>query len=306
MSQSTSSTVLHVGLHKTATTSLQMNLFRRGVRPYFGLHGAPDWQTARRAWFLALLQGAPMPAPSQGKPFVFSDESVLLRAGGLAGATALATSIRDKVPNARLLLTARKPSSLLVSTYFQSLRVRRIAIGFRDGRPVHSSSVRFTDFGQWWELAQANRQVSIAGLIDYAELLARLRGVLGEGAVEVLPVEWIRHAPERYKATLCRLGFDNEEVTRFLAAPPENTRASKSLDRARPWGFAAGRWLDSKYPGGRWSTMLPGTAKVMLERVLYSASRSELPMGGPDPQLLAQIDTLYGSSWEHTVAGILK
>ena len=299
-------TVLHVGLHKTATTSLQMNLFRRSGRPYFGLHGAPGWETARRAWFPALMSGGDLPAHAAGKPFVFSDESILLRAGGLAGATALATSIRDRLPNARLVLTVRKPSALLVSTYFQSLRVRRIAIGFRDGRALQPSSLRFTDFGQWWALAQAHRERSVAGLIDYPELLGRLRAVLGQDAVEVLAVEWIRQAPERYAAALGRLGFADAEVASFLSAPAENTRASKSLDRARPWAFAAGRRLASADPQGKFGQWLPGPAKALLERALYSAPRAARPVGGPEPELLARIDALYAPGWDRIAAGDLR
>ena len=303
MSSSTPPSVVHVGLHKTATTSLQMNLFRHGARPYFGLHGAPGWETERRAWFPALMAGGDMPDQAAGKPFVFSDESILLRAGGLSGATALATSIRDRMPNAKLVLTVRKPSALLVSTYYQSLRVRRIAIGFRDGRALHASSLRFADFGQWWALAEAHRERSVAGLIDYPELLGRLRRVLGEDAVEVLAVEWIRHAPERYAATLGRLGFAGAEVASFLSAPAENTRASKSLDRARPWAFAAGQWLASAAPRAGGRLWMPGPAKSVLERLIYSAPKSGSPAGGPTPELLAHIEGKYHSGWEQILAG---
>lgn len=303
MSPPTPPTVVHVGLHKTATTSLQLNLFRHGARPYFGLHGAPAWETARRAWFPALMGGGDVPAHAAGNSFVFSDESILLRAGGLAGATALATSIRDSMPNAKLVLTVRKPSALLVSTYFQSLRVRRIAIGFRDGRAVHASSLRFADFGQWWALAEANRERSIAGLIDYPELLGRLRRVLGEDAVEVLAMEWIRQAPDRYAAALDRLGFADGEVASFLSAPAENTRASKSLDRVRPWAFAAGRWFASADPNGKIGQWLPGPARSIIERLIYSAPKSGSPTGGPELSLLAEIDETYRSGWEQVLAG---
>lgn len=296
-------TVVHVGLHKTATTSLQMNLFRRGARPYFGLHGDPAWEKARRAWFPALMSGGEIPGQARGQPFVFSDESVLLRAGGLEGAEGLARSIRGSMPGARLVVTVRKPSALLVSTYFQSLRVRRIAIGFRDGRAIHPSSLRFADFGEWWALAQAHRERSIAGLIDYPELLSRLRRVLGEQAVEVLPVEWIRHRPEQYAATLGRLGFGDGEVAAFLSAPAENTRASKSLDRARPWPYAAGRWLTSVAPPGVPGQWLPGGVKRLLEVALYSAPRSAGSVGGPQASLLAEIDARYRDGWEQVMAG---
>lgn len=69
MSPPTPPTVVHVGLHKTATTSLQMNLFRHGARRYSGLHGAPGWQAARRDWVPTLMAGGDMPAQAAGKPF---------------------------------------------------------------------------------------------------------------------------------------------------------------------------------------------------------------------------------------------
>jgi hypothetical protein len=294
-------TVVHVGLHKTATTSLQLNLFKNSARPYFGLHCSPGWETERLEWFPALMSGGFPPPQAGDGPFVFSDESILLRAGGLEGVTTLATSIRDRFSNPRVLVTARKPSLLLVSTYFQSLRVRRIAIGFRNGQAICQDSLRFADFANWWVLAKVNYQNSIAGLVDYAELLSRLRGVLGTDGVEVLPVEWINSAPDKYTNGLRRLGFTDEEATNFLGTSAENTRDSKSLDRARPWLYAAGKRLATTTTGERFSNMLPGPAKGLAERLIYSARRTNEPVGGPEPSLLASIDSEYDASWRQVV-----
>lgn len=58
-------TVVRVGLQKTATASLRMSGFRHGARPYFGLHGASGWETARRFWFAELMTGG----QAAGGPF---------------------------------------------------------------------------------------------------------------------------------------------------------------------------------------------------------------------------------------------
>src|SRR5690606_36451506 len=83
-----------------------------------------------------------------------------------------------------------------------------------------------------------------SGMLDFIALEQAFVEVLGRDRVQMLPVEWIRNAPEAYSSGLLRLGFSGDEIAAFLGAKPENVRASKSLDKIRPWAFRLGAWAD--------------------------------------------------------------
>ncbi len=289
--------VVHLGLHKTATTSLQLNLFRKATnRPYVGLHGTRDWERVRGAWFDALIGGDA--APGMPAPLVFSDESVLLRAGGVVGLDSLAKAVARVFPSCKIALTVRRPSSLLVSTYFQSLRGRRIALGFRGGRPVCDESLRFCSFDEWWRRLASDPDASLCGLLAYRRVAAAFENALGRDAVEVLPIEWLRDQPGRYAAGLERLGFEPADMRAFLAAGPENVRGSKTLDRMRPSAWNIGRLIESRGLGAWPARLMPGPLRSLAERAIYSGKRRDLVPGGPEPQLLAAIDAAHAADWQ--------
>ncbi len=263
--------ILHVGLHKTGTTFLQKNLFRQCEFNYHGLHGEPDWLSRREVWFEFLVGNCDQP-PEVCDRFIFSDESVLLRAGGIEGAELLGRRIGKAFENPKILITIRNPFELLESTYFQSLRVRCLAMGMETFRELHECDVRFMQFEEWLGRMIASQQVSLMGLLNY-QLLKRQLGVgVGIENVIMLPLEALKEQPGKYTTLLGAVGFNAEHVERLVNLPKENSTRQSRLRKERQSFSILGRKLSSS----RYSlpirglTSLPGL-RPMFERLLYSS-----------------------------------
>ena len=132
--------ILHVGLPKTATSALQQKyLSRHPGLTYIALErkgGAPDpeqrlnafvrWirteddlgpQKTKQTQFITALVTS---ARRRGKPVLFSEERFTGHFG--AGWRAKAQFAYEVFPDARILISIRKPVDLLRSNYFQHLR----------------------------------------------------------------------------------------------------------------------------------------------------------------------------------------
>lgn len=287
--------IFHLGLHKTGTTSLQKNLFAVGSLPYHGLHG-PSWASERQPWMDFFAGKGPAPLP-QSDDFVFSYEAALLRSGGLSGVDCVARQIATSFSAPRVLITVREPSSLLVSAYFQSLRLRRSAMGFRAGEAVYRDSVRFLYFEEWWNKLAASPEISLAGLLDYPRLRAALEKWLGPEGVVFLKLEELAKRTPSCSQKLQHLGFAPDAIDAFLHAPPENTGADKKLQKEQPAMFAIGRRLAQAGMSRPLSLALRATGLMHpAEKLLYGGgfeAKSRI-----DPQLLAGIREKYRPGFE--------
>lgn len=287
--------IFHLGLHKTGTTSLQKNLFAAGDLPYQGLHGT-GWDLHRQDWldFFIGRRAAPL---GRDEHFIFSYEAALLRSGGISGAGRLARQLATGFSSPRVMITVREPAALLVSAYFQSLRLRRSAMGFSEGEPVHRGSVRFMHFEEWWNMLAAAPEVSLAGLLDYPQLKATLEKELGPDRVVFLKLEEIAGKTASCREKLLRLGFGEVAIDAFLNAPPENTGEDKKLQRERPLLHAIGRRLDRAGLSRPLSLMLRSTALMRpAEKLLYGGrleAKSRI-----DPRLLDDIREKYRPGFE--------
>lgn len=287
--------ILHLGLHKSGTTSLQKNLFAIGSQPYHGLHGT-GWESERQPWMDFFAARGPAPL-TQRDGFVFSYEAVLLRSGGLSGVDGVARQIATSFSAPKVLITVREPSALLVSAYFQSLRLRRSAMGFRDGEAIYRDSVRFLYFEEWWNRLEAEQGISLAGLLDYPRLKTALEEWLGAEGVVFLKLEELAQQTPSCSEKLQRLGFEPDAIESLLHAPPENTGADKKLQKERPAMFAIGRWLAQAGLSRPLSLALRATGLMHpAEKLLYGGdfeAKSRIT-----PQLLSEIREKYRPGFE--------
>ncbi len=223
--------ILHLGLHKTGTTSLQKNLFPLCKIPYQGMH-SPDWQACKNDWldFFTGKDNSPLPSDTS---FIYSYEATLLRSGGLESAGSVAQQIARSFSNPTVLITVREPSALLISAYFQSLRLRRSALGFRNGEPVYRQSVRFMPFEEWWERLDGNTEISLAGLLDFERLRAEFESWLAPEQIVFLKLEALRDRNPAYLSKLRKIGCPAEALENFFSAPAENSGSDKKLLRER-------------------------------------------------------------------------
>lgn len=274
--------IFHLGLHKTGTTSLQKNLFYRSQFLYHGPSGHL-WKSNKNikyGWYDFFMGQRKAPL-SGNEQFIYSSEGTLLRCGGMSGVENVARQIANNFSDPRVLITVREPSALLVSAYFQSLLMRRYAIGF-DGpqKPVFQKSVRFIAFEEWWGLLTDASETSLAGLLDYIKLQATFEQWLKPHQIVFLKLEdLVGTTPvgdPGYTDTLRNLGFGEIELEGFLSMPPENTGFGKELQRARPLLSQMGKRLEALRIAGPIGKTLRATRLMRyVEKILYSGEACE-------------------------------
>ena len=201
---------LHVGLPKTATSTLQ--------QIYFAQHPDIDY-------FALARKGGPFPKHSPFDDFVrwvrsspdlerarerhraylrweidrtregrlcrlISEERFTGHFG--AGLEAKASLAQDLFPEARILLTIRHPVSYLVSNYLQHLKYQR------EGQPP------LPTFDAWVEqtLTQADHPLSYAQTLRFHDLVRAYERQFGPDRVLVLVYEQFREKPEQFLARL--------------------------------------------------------------------------------------------------------
>ena len=287
--------IFHLGLHKTGTTSLQKNLFAVCKATYHGQRG-PAWESHRQTW-LDFFTGKHLAPLSWNDNFVFSYEGTLLRSSGMSGVECLARQIAENFGDAKILITVREPSALLVSAYFNSLRLRRSAMGFRNGEPVFRESVRFMHFEEWWEKLRNSPEISLAGLLDYTGLRTALGKWLDPEKIFFLKLEEMADRSQSCSAKLLKLGFDQNAIDRLLHAPPENTGVDKKLQKERPFVFALGRKLAQGSMARPLTFALRASGLIRpAQKILYGGNYRA--RSGIDQKLLEDIRDEYRAAFE--------
>ena len=292
--------LFHLGFSKTGTKSLQRNLFIRCPREYFGnCTAAFNYGGSLRAQWNRFLCGAADRSLSalRNTDFIFSQEGTFLLCGGMRNVERIAQTIATVFKDPRILLTTREPARLLASAYFQSLRLRRIALGFRDSLPLRRKSVQFVGFREWWNLLKENEDVSYAGLLDYPRVVAALAKYIDRKRITVLPLEWMKSDQPKYVNALRDLGFDERQVADFLAAPPENAGANKLLRRPLR-GFApsvGGLLVGCGFGDALERTTRSRSPLSSLTSFLFytDTDESKAPWGHPDKTTLSEISDFY-------------
>lgn len=265
--------IFHLGFHKTATSSLQCNIFRY-ENNYYGLHQfGTDWLSVRDDWFslISTANARIISLPRKDEDFIFSDESTLLRLGGLKTIENSLQGILDHYPEARFLLSIRKQSELLLSTYFQSLYLRENAVGFSDLKKINQRSLRFTSFDDWWSILLENKESSLCGLLSYKTILKKFRRFVDESRIILLPFELLLDNPLSYKNILSNLGNNTEDFANKFQSKILNSGDGKKLKKMSPFFQKISSNLDnSNFLALLRKYLTNENSKRIVEKIIYS------------------------------------
>lgn len=226
-------TLIHIGYHKTGTSWLQRYLFGRrdrGFAPLAPENGLTVKQSAKfmSRYFVydedgkllspfksrddevrALLPGL---RPSEASVPVVSAERLSgnPHSGGF-DAKAIAGRLADSFPDARVLIVVREQASMILSTYFQYLKIGGTA-------PLRTYLTQDYD-GRLPGFAPAH--------LEYHRLIDHYQGLFGKDDVLVLPYETFRNDARSFVAALA--DFAGAEVDAELEYGSEPNKGHPRL-----------------------------------------------------------------------------
>ncbi len=251
--------VLHPGFVKTATKTLQLNLFAAHPDILFLGRPAPapeldaaikriayeDSTRYRAEEVAAVLQRYLERAPRR-RVIVLSNENFALYEATDRGV--VAERLHRLAPEARVLFTIRRQEEVLVGWYLQKLRKY-----FRGGH--------YLSFPEWLRIKFKEPHRSILADLDYSGTILRYVELFGRERVEVLPFELLKAEPHLFAARLAAwLGVEAEGVRELLARPAQNPSRTtlyiafhRTLGRLLParLAFKLGVRLVARLPGRR-------------------------------------------------------
>ncbi len=283
--------VVHIGLPRTGTTTLQNHLFARHPEiEFLGLYkGAvstpttrrlencrdevvhslmnellfagfesPDFETSRSAWRTIRERAG-------DRLIVWSSER--LSTDVVFSTHRRAQNLESVLGPVRIVMTLRNPITLMESCYFQILR--------RENRRHQSLGGRawFAPIDEWFE---SSAQGEMAPLLDYEGTLNTYCKVFGEDAVDLLLFEDLEADQAGHVRGLCeRLGIDPVEGQRLVGERIENATSRSLVNEFK---------LLSRVPGGapiarflaRLNTMIPTRRATGLETRLNAANRRRI------------------------------
>lgn len=227
--------VLHVGLPKTGTTSLQKGVFPYlpGIR-YLG-KGLPSGES--RGYLTAALGTAVgrvlyedsvlsinRPTPSESLARAVSEASpgpgrVLLSAEEFVHPSTrdvglVAERLSEALPDAHILLTVRSQTTYLMSWW---AHVGRAGKYLHRGRRFAPTAWRNLTPEEWWSQVGSSPLNDMDRILNQFAVWQEYFDLFG-GRVTVLPMEWLSLDPERYAASLAAvLGCQASAVRGRLA-----------------------------------------------------------------------------------------
>lgn len=218
---------IHVGLPKTATTTLQRAVFachpglRYLGRPYpdaqlaaimdavMGENGE-DYDGARQR---AALDAYTASVLADERPILLSDER--LTDSRFVDQALIAERLRALFGPARIIVTVRNQLDLLKSLY-----VYRMA----------ATNRFYRDMEEWLAEEERAEPGRLVGLLRYDRLVDLYAGLFGSANVHVLLTEQLAADPEAFFARLCPiLGIDAGVAAALAAGRRENARVSRRL-----------------------------------------------------------------------------
>ena len=260
-------TWLHIGLHKTGSTTLQEEFFPRlrGL-VYFGGKGTrlpPPAKEDMRRLIVALKAAGHRPdvvagiiAFFRGRADAWNPQclSSLISEEGFSGTwpdspfnriTVLPAVLRRILDgDARVVVVVREPLALLVSMYEQRMArlemtyVRKV-YGF-DGIPTFDKFVAL----EHARLQQGAHDTVFGGTLRFDRVIGAYADVFGDDRVHVLPFEAMASEPEQYCRAWCRLLGIPEQIVplhRRNASGPGRRReilARFGIEPTSPRGMA--------------------------------------------------------------------
>lgn len=235
--------VVHIGMPKTATKTLQWRLFaghsqifylgrfdgpqfRKAYRQfeacrdeqvlqimqqiaYRGIH-SPDIAQCR-AWLEAYLRSH----NPEAKLPVWSWESY--STDSFANRQRRAQNLRELFGEARILVTIRHPVKLLESAFLQQLKRDNIGARARRGKPVY-----FEDIDMWMA---RDAEGEIGNHLDYPRTIRTYAELFGTGNLCVATFEQLIDDPGVFWGRICDfMGIDRAEALQLIADSDDNTR----------------------------------------------------------------------------------
>jgi len=269
--------VVHIGLPKTATTTLQNRLFSeiqdfayvgrinngysnadtRELIERITNQDSLEYKSDRAA---ALLRSLPEVRMAPQKPILVSAEGLSVE--GRADRRLIAERLRELFAPAKILIVLRAQPALLQSMYLNHLR---------------GSGERFLSFEKWLEDIYGGvrfRTPHRVGL-DFEALITLYDHVFGPENVVVLPFEWIRDMHSQFSSRLGDLvGMNAPEVNKRITAHSDNQRLSRRhLWALRMQGLLA-QGTNLATVGRR---ILPGPIYQIIRRTVVAGSRVPSP-----------------------------
>lgn len=238
---------VHVGLPKTATTTVQQFLFPR----HPGIYYLGRWIDSRRLFsreiqrmILAIRGGKAtisevarfrqqftelrQSPPVRNKVVVLSDESLVT--GSPDRRRRRAEALRNVFGPSRVMITLRRPEALIESLYFQKLANEQV-----DGRrPIGRRLAHFT-IEEWLEANWARSERGSLAVLDYARTIELFAAVFGKDAVGVFLIEQLAQDADAYYRAICRfVGVDEQQGLALVRDQRANSRLpQQTIDRLR-------------------------------------------------------------------------
>jgi len=241
--QSALEPVIHIGMPKTATKTLQWRLFSEHSQIYYlGRFDGPQFQKRYRQFdacrnaevqelmgeiaytniaapdfnrCATLAEKILEPARAEGLVPVWSWESYSTDA--LAKRRMRARNLRRVFGKAKILMTIRHPISLLESAFLQELKRDNVGPGGKVGRPVYFSSM------DDWMRRELKREVAYH--LEYAQTIKTYLELFGRDRVHVLLFEELCADSRGFFDHVCEiLGVSAEEGYRLVSGARDNTR----------------------------------------------------------------------------------
>jgi hypothetical protein len=243
--------VIHIGMPKTATKTLQWRVFAEHSDIfYLGRYDGPGFREKHRKFqacrdehvFKVMDQiaysGIHHPNISQCRDLlrtyfgthnpdykqpVWSWESYCT--DSRINRELRARNLKDVFGSARILVTIRNPKKLLESAFLQQLKRDNIGAGYKRGRGIF-----YTSIDQW---LQRDKGGDITNHLDYAETIRMYVDQFGVENVCVQTFEQLLHSKEVFFENLSSfMGIDSEETLSLVDTNVDNSRWSATqLDR---------------------------------------------------------------------------
>jgi len=220
--------LIHIGLHKTGTSWLQVHLFANPDMPFWT--AAPESMKKRKSRakfgsyeFYRAADGnmlredqfdAAQARSAIGVAIVPENRCLVVSNERLSGhpmsngmdRSAICNRLYETLPNARVLIVVREQRAMILSNYMQYLKYGgpRSITGFL--APEHDARAPGLDPCYW----------------DYDRLVELYHRRFGAGNVLVLPYEMLRKAPQDFVARICRFAGVEPPRQALAAASREN------------------------------------------------------------------------------------
>ncbi|MFW2437780.1 MAG: sulfotransferase [Arenicellales bacterium] len=256
--------IFHVGLMKTATTTLQVRVFPQHEELYF--LGGPEYQheSIRQAMGAISKQDRLLYDQAYHKDQIRNtldevrnqDKPVLLSAESLTTPTVDRLTKAERLlglfGDIRILLSLRRPEDLIISLYSESIK------------QLNPSTRRLPSIDDWlaqeWSEQRATRHTRI---LDFSRLIRCYQNLVGEENVCVLLFEDLRNDPEGYARQLSEfVGVSTQRTLELLQGGKENASVSQ-LDYKL---LKLSSIIGSQGVNGQLSRYLPRPVKEIIKK----------------------------------------